>query len=385
MAKSYNGQFKKMTETEEVKASIRDAAKHKKKRKTVRKMLRNIDTEAKRIGKDVETGEFHPRKHKKQTLKEGIHKKSRDIEKPWFRDEQIVHHMLVRQLKPVLIPRMYAHSYGSLPKKGSLKAQQVFTRWCRGYNGKKFYVAELDIHKFYASINTEKLKKMLAKLFRDKRYLKLWFEIIDAAAPGLPLGYYTSPWLGHLYLLAFDEYVLQVVKPDHYERYMDNLYLTCRSKRKLHRMVEMIREYLGTELDLTLNEEWQVYRFEYPRKDGAVDKKGRIKTRGRAVNCLGYVIHYNRVTLRKGILERTRAKANRMSRTRRLRYIDAASIVSRCGWFKHTDTYGYFHDYIKPKVNIRRCRKRIAAHNRKERVKYDRLENCTRRPSTGAA
>lgn len=374
--KSYNGLFNKMVQLEEVEASIKSAAKHKKKRRAVKRVLSNMDNECKRIQAMVETESFWPPNHKKENLQEGSHRKKRQIEKPWFRDEQIVHHMLIRQLRPIIQPRMYRHSYGSLPKRGSLKAQQVMTRWCRDYGKKKFYVAELDIHKFYASVDTEVLKKMLARLIRDKRYLRLMYRVIDASAPGLPLGYYTSPWLGHLYLMPMDNFILQELKPDHYERYMDNLFLVSRNKRDLHRMIDRLSAFLAP-YNLQLNDSAQVYRFEYPRRDKKLDKKGRVMTRGRAVNCLGYVIHHNRVTLRKSILQRGRGKANRMSKTRRIRYIDATSMVSRCGWFKHTDTYDYFQEHIKPKVSIRACRKRIAAHNRKER-KHDRVENRTR-------
>lgn len=100
---------------------------------------------------------------------------------------------------------------------------------------------------------------------------------------------------------------------------------------------------------------------------------------GRAVNCLGYVIHRDRVTMRKGILKRSRAKANRMHRLRRCRRIDAAAMLSYKGWYKHTDTYGYFQTWIKPKVSIRYCRKRISTlvKRQAERMKqHERMAHC---------
>jgi hypothetical protein len=81
-------------------------------------------------------------------------------------------------------------------------------------------------------------------------------------------------------------------------------------------------------------------------------------------------------------LKRARAKANRMKRLRRCRRIDAAAMISYAGWFHHTDTYGYFQKYIRPKVSIRYCRRRIALISRKEQ-QHDRLENSSRRLQPG--
>ncbi len=36
------------------------------------------------------------------------------------------------------------------------------------------------------------------------------------------------------------------------------------------------------------------------------------------------------------------------------------------GWFKHTDTYGYYLRWIKPKVSVKYCKRRIAAHAKKK-------------------
>lgn len=356
---SYNGLFDHMTQLDELEDSTKSAAKYKRKRKQIIRVLNNIENECRNLQEKLLNGTWYPKRHRKEGLQEGSHKKKREIEKPCFRYEQIVHHALIKELRPILEPRMYEYTYGSLPDKGNLAAVRAMVKWRDGYRGRKFYVAELDIRKFYASINTEILKDRLRRLIRDKRYLEIMFRVIDAGSPGIPLGFYTSPWLGHLYFLPIDNYIVQELKPDHYLRYADNLFLFHTSKRKLHKIVESLSAKLAT-VDLEFNGSRQIYRFEYvDRRDG--------KVHGRAINALGYVIHHNRVTMRKSILKRARAKANRMGKTRRIRRIDAAAMISYCGWFKHSNTYNYFQKYIKPKVSIRACRKRIAAISRKEK------------------
>ena len=359
-----------MCQQEEIAASIKEAAEHKKNRPYVKKIVDHTDEKAAKVLALLKSGNWEPPAHEKTRLCEGSHKKERMIDKPVFDDEQIVHHALMRQLRPILQPRFYPYACGSIPDRGPLYAVRAMKRWRDSYGGKKFYVAELDVKKFYQSIDTAILKAMLVKLIRDKRYLEILCRVIDRTAPGLPLGFYTSPWLGNYYLTPLDRHITQTLRPDHYLRYMDNLFLFHKNKKELHRMVAAISEFMGERLHLKMKEDWQVFRFEYQdRKNG--------KVRGRAINALGYVLHWNRTTMRKSILKRTRAKANRMHRLKRCRRIDAAAMVSYMGWFSHTDTYAFYCRWIKPRVSIQYCKRRISRLSKQEVKKHDRMENST--------
>lgn len=378
--KSFNGLYEKMLEPDEIIAAIDEAAAGKRTRGDVAKVLQNKDGYAAAIAAKIRSGLWRPPAHVKSELQEGSHRKVRKIEKPIFYDEQIVHHMLMRQLRPIMRPRMYEYSCGSIPGRGPLYAVRAIKRWRDGYGGRKFYVAELDVKKFYDHVDAGVLKGMMHRLIRDKRFLALLDRVIDAAAPGLPLGFYTSPWLGNWYLTALDRYATQTLRPDHYLRYMDNVFIFSANKRKLHRIVAGIERFLGEKLHLQLNDSKQVFRFEYHNR-----QTGQV--RGRAINALGFVVHLDRVTLRKLILQRVRAKANRMHRLHRCRIVDAAAMVSYMGWLTHTDTYGYYLRYIKPKVSIHYCKRRLATLARRKGDKNDKLERSTQqrhRASHGA-
>lgn len=373
--KSFNGLFEAMTDHEEIKNAILEAADHKKNRPEVKRALGDMDRKAGEIKGKLLSGEWRPPKHSKSRLCEGSHKKTRMIEKPRWDDEQIVHHILVRQFRKIALPRFYRYSCGSIPGRGPHYAVKTMKRWRDGYQGKKFYVAELDIKSFYDSVDVEILKASLRKIIRDKRYLDVLFRVIDTGAPGLPKGFYTSPWLANFILTPLDNYITQTLRPDHYLRYMDNMFLFARSKKALHRMVRDISEYMGAKLRLRLKEDWQVFRFE-----GENRKAGKVT--GRAINCLGFVIHKDRITMRKSILERARAKANRMHRKRRCTRKDASAIISYMGWFSHTNTYGYYLKWIKPKVSVQYCKRRISAISKKAKgaKNNDRMARSTRQP-----
>ena len=135
------------------------------------------------------------------------------------------------------------------------------------------------------------------------------------------------------------------------------MFLVGHSKRRVHNALKEIREYLKDELHMELNACTQVYRFEHE------DKYGNVK--GRAVNALGCVIHYNRLTLRKGILERFRRKANKVKHKDKKTWHDGSSIFSRLATIRFTDTKTYCNKYIKPGLNTRELKQKVRAHSRR--------------------
>ena len=375
-----------MVRVEEIEASIKEAAEGKTKRGTVRRALAQIHERAEAIRHSLLTGQWHPCKHPTHYIQEGTHRKRRNIIKPRWYHEQIVHHMIARQLAKIYGPRMYFYSAGTVKAPGAKKGhgplfcRRVITRWRNEYEGKKFYCAELDIASFFDSIDIDVLKTLLKKRIRDKRFLDLLFEILDNDSPGIPKGFYISPWLAQVYLFELDNYIKQVLRPDHYMRFVDNYFIMHRNKKELRKIVCCIENYLGEKLHLRLNGSKQIYRMEYEasvyqmeriaRRDaelGISRKRNRI--RGRPVACLGYVIHRNRVTMRKSILKRARGKALRIHRLHRCTVHDASTMLSYKGWFRQTDTRGYFEKWIRPNVSLRYCRKRVSNSAKKKAKK----------------
>lgn len=353
--KSYNGLYSRMMETAEIEESIKEAAKNKRSRKPVQRALEDTEGKALKVKAEIEKpGGWRPPRHKEIPCQDGSHKKLRMIQKPRWDNEQIVHHMLMRQFRPIVERSIYRYACGSFPGRGTHYALRSMKRWRDEYKGRKFYVAELDIRHFYDSVDTERLKARLDRTIRDRQYKDLLFRVIDGDKPGLPKGFYTSPWFAHYILTPVDHFIVQDLKPDHYLRYMDNFFLFSRNKKELHACVRAIQKKLTEELGLEIKGDWQVYRFE------GMNRRAGRKT-GRAINCLGFVIHGDRIGLRKTILKRIRRKAFHMHRKKRCRRIDAAAIISYVGYFKHSNTYDYYKKYVKPNVSIRYCKRRISA------------------------
>lgn len=143
-------------------------------------------------------------------------------------------------------------------------------------------------------------------------------------------------------------------------------------------------KYDGTEdynLDLEIKGDWQVFRFEYPvMKDGkpVLDEDGKQITKGRMLDFMGFQFHHDRTTIRKSNIEAARRKANHISKQDKISWYNASVMVSYMGLFKHTDTYNYYVEYIKPKINVKKLKRIVSKHSRKENEKHDRLEKGDR-------
>ena len=166
------------------------------------------------------------------------------------------------------------------------------------------------------------------------------------------MGYFTSQWFGNFYLKALDHYIKEELHAEHYMRYMDDMVILGKSKKKLHKMHRAIETYLNDNLDLEIKGDWQVFRFEYPvMKDGkpVLDENRKQVTKGRMLDFMGFQFHHDRTTIRKSNIEAARRKANHISKQDKISWYNASVMLSYMGLFKHTDTYNYYIEYIKPK------------------------------------
>ena len=140
---------------------------------------------------------------------------------------------------------------------------------------------------------------------------------------------------------------------------------------------DMIEE----ETRLKASLDWQVFRFEYPvMKDGkpVLDENRKQVTKGRMLDFMGFQFHHDRTTIRKSNIEAARRKANHISKQDKISWYNASVMLSYMGLFKHTDTYNYYIEYIKPKINVKKLKRIVSKHSRKENEQHDRLEKGDR-------
>ena len=366
--KSYNGLFDKMVQTENIKAAFYTASVGKRGRSDVKRALGNIDEEVEKVKSILINGTYRREKKKTHIINaSNAAHKTREIAKPRYCYDQVVHHCIVSQLKPIVTHGLYEFTCGSIKGKGPHYGKKYMRKWINSYKGKKIYILKMDIHHFYQSINIRILKDKLAATIRDQRFLDFVYKVIGDE---VSLGLYTSPWMANLYLKDFDHWVKQALHAERYMRYADDMVIIGRNKKELHRMRRAISEYLGEQLDLELKGDWQVSQFE------RTDKTGR--KRGRFLDFMGFRFHQDKITLRKSILKKAARKARKIKRKGKTTWYDAVQMVSLLGWFWHTDTYGYYIRHIKPIISIKNLKKIISRHAKKEAKKHDRMDRSHR-------
>lgn len=390
--KTYKHLKEKLLSRDNVRLSIYTGSKNKLKRPEMRDFRLN---EEKWIAYFTEHAQHWEHiLHTPVIIRDGCSGKERAIVIPTNR-EQIFHHMLVNAMKPMFYKGMYEHSYSAIPKRGPEKGKKAIEKWIKNDLRNCKYILKLDIRHFFATIPHEKLKDKLRKYIRDDEFLEILFGVIDSydsyegedlpyeiircKGSGIPLGFYTSQWLSNWYLQDLDHFIKEELRIPHYARYADDMVLFASSKKLLHKARKSIDWFLKFELGLDMKYNWQIFRFDY------IDENGDHK--GRDLDFMGYRFYCNRTTMRKKILYRATRKANKLAKKEHPTVHDARQMLSRLGRFKHSQTYGAYENYIKPKVNVKRLKKKVSANDkavRKEKRKlYDGMAECTKHYQTG--
>ena len=217
----------------------------------------------------------------------------------------------------------------------------------------------MDIRKYYNSINTQILIRKLREVIKDKRYLAILEEVINVKPVGLPLGFYTSQMLAQFYLKDFDRFVKEELKAPFYYRYVDDIVIHSNNKRYLHKVEYAIIDYMNRELALDVNNKRQVFRFSY------IDRNG--KQRGRDLDFLGYRFFRNKTILRKSVMLKSTRKAKRIYKKNKFTTYDAIQMLSYMAKVDKADVYLMYLKRIKPYVSVKKCKRKISAHDRKKR------------------
>lgn len=287
--------YEKICEIENIKTAILKASKGKRRRDDVKRILADIPKYAELVQHQLLTETFEPADYRTGTVKEGSSRKTREIFKPNFFPDQIVHWAIMLQLQPVLRKGMYEITCGSIPGRGVHYGKKFIERWLEKDRKNTRYYLKLDISKFYPSIDTGRLEQKLATKIKDKRLQELIHKILVKSS-GLPIGILMSQWFANFYLQDLDHFIKQDLKAIYYVRYMDDMVIFGPNKRKLHRMREAIAAKLANE-HLRLKPNWQVY-----------------KTDKEPLDFVGFRFHRGHTTLRKAIMLRITRKARKIGK-----------------------------------------------------------------------
>ena len=172
--------------------------------------------------------------------------------------DRIIQQAIAQQIQPIYEPLFSDASYGYRPRRSGQKAVRQVKKYAeQGYT----YAVEVDLSKYFDTLNHELLMELLRKQIHDKRvtglikrYLKAGVMengVITRTREGSPQGGPLSPLLANIYLNEFDQEMtrrgVKVV------RYADDIVVVTKSKRAAEHMLESCRKFLEGRLKLTMN------------------------------------------------------------------------------------------------------------------------------------
>lgn len=174
--------------------------------------------------------------------------------------DRIIQQAIAQQLTPIFEPLFADSSYGYRPGRSAQQAIGKVKEYAeQGYT----YAVEVDLSKYFDTLNHDMMLNMLRGEIQDKRVIDLIKRflksgvmengVVSKTDQGSPQGGPLSPILSNIYLNGFDhEYELRGVK---IVRYADDITLLAKSQRAAERLLETSRRYLEGKLKLKVNEE----------------------------------------------------------------------------------------------------------------------------------
>jgi len=174
--------------------------------------------------------------------------------------DRLIQQAICQVLTPIFEKQFSDNSFGFRPKRSAHDAlKRCQTNITEGYK----YVVDMDLEKYFDTVNQSKLIQLLSETIKDGRVISLIHKFLRAGVmvsgmfeespEGVPQGGPLSPLLGNVMLNECDH---ELEKRGHrFVRYADDLMIFCKSKKAASRTLNHILPYIEGKLFLRVNRE----------------------------------------------------------------------------------------------------------------------------------
>lgn len=325
--KKYGNLYSKITDIDNIRLAYIKARKGKRWQNTVKNFELNLEDNLKKIQEMLINKTYETSEYITKTIYEP---KERLIYKLPFSPDRIVQHAIMNIVEPIWESFFIYDSYACRKNKGIHSGSRKTMEFIR----RNRYCLKCDISKFYPSINHDVLYKIICRKIKDKDVLLLFKNIIDSIGEktNIPIGNYTSQWMGNLYLNELDQRIKHVYKVKDYLRYCDDFLLFSNDKTELKNILIDMEKYINDELKLKLS-----------KKD--------IFPVSRGIDFLGYRHFKKYILLRKSTAKRVKKRLKRLPYLYKKESITKekyrSSLASTLGWLKWANSYN-----LRQKLNM---------------------------------
>ena len=225
---------------------------------TVEELKLHLQENWKKIEEHIKTGKYKPKPVKRVEIPKpggGVRK----LGIPTVTD-RFLQQAIAQELSKEYEPTFSQYSYGFRPMRGAHDAVKQAERYINEGNG---YVVEMDLEKFFDTVNHDYLMQRISKEISDKEVLRLIRRYLQAgimengvavrSEEGTPQGGPLSPLLANILL---DELDKELEERGHkFVRYADDINIYVKTKKAAERVKEGISGYLEKKLKLRVNKE----------------------------------------------------------------------------------------------------------------------------------
>jgi len=209
------------------------------------------------IRQSLVDGSYLPRPVRQVVIPKPQGKGERKLGVPCVVD-RVIQQAILQVLTPMFDPEFSESSFGCRPRRsahGAIQRVKAFVK--SGYR----VAVDLDLEKFFDTVNHDVLMSRIARKVTDKvllgligRYLRagaLVGSTVQATAWGTPQGSPLSPLLSNILLDDLDKEL--EARGHRFVRYVDDLVILVKSKRAGQRVMAKISRYLSQKLKLKVN------------------------------------------------------------------------------------------------------------------------------------
>ena len=174
--------------------------------------------------------------------------------------DRVVQQAMAQVLSPIYEKQFSENSYGFRPGRN---AHQALSKCRRHITGGYRYAVDMDLEKFFDTVNQSKLIEVLSRTVKDGRVVSLIHKYLHAGVVvrnkfeetrmGVPQGGPLSPLLSNIMLNELDKELEH--RGHRFVRYADDLLILCKSKRSAKRTMANILPFIEKKLFLKVNRE----------------------------------------------------------------------------------------------------------------------------------